>query len=54
MKVRIMLLMAAFAVSAIGGASLENEDKAYGELYGQIVESKFAGKFAGTGPAKPL
>ena len=38
MKVRIMLLMAAVAVSAIGGVPLENEDKAYGGLYGQIVE----------------
>jgi len=38
MKVRIMLLMAAVAVSAIGGASLENEDKAYGELQGRIAE----------------
>ena len=33
-----MLLTASIAVSAIGGVLLENEDKAYGGLYGQIVE----------------
>ena len=38
MKIRMMLLTAVVAVSAVGGAPLENEDKAYGELYGQIVE----------------
>ena len=32
-----MLVAAVVAVSAVGGAPLENEDKAYGELYGQIV-----------------
>ena len=38
MKICLMMLMAAVAVSAIGGVPLENEDKAYGGLYGQIVE----------------
>ena len=38
MKVRIMLLTSVIVVSAIAGTPLENEDKAYGELYGQIVE----------------
>ena len=38
MKSRIMLLTAVVAVSAIGGAPLENEDKAYGALHDRIVE----------------
>jgi acetyl esterase/lipase len=33
-----MLLTAVIAVSAIAGASLDNEDKAYGELHGRIAE----------------
>ena len=38
MKIRIMMLTAVIAVSAIGDAPLEDEDKAYGELHGRIVE----------------
>ena len=37
MKSRMLLLTAVIAVSAIGGAPLENEDKAYGELHGRVV-----------------
>ena len=33
-----MLLTVILAASAIGGVPLEHEDKAYGELYGRIVE----------------
>ena len=38
MKSCIMLLTMAIVVPAICGASLENEDKAYGVLYGRISE----------------
>ena len=37
MKSRMPLLTAVIAIFAIGGAPLENEDKAYGELHGRIV-----------------